>query len=205
VVDEELRRPRLGAYRVIDLYLDSADDNTQRARLGAELRFLREAKGLRADVAAKSSGMSESYLRMIERGDRQPPPSRLVALLETLGWEQVEPPLSMDRFVRPETRAFTFSADDVTSRVALRFEEGAAVVLVRYRPEARYRMDPSRFRRLDSDTRAGDLPPDARRDLMLGALTRELAANPKLLRKLYAEYVERPANPDPASRGRDGE
>ncbi|WP_161864503.1 helix-turn-helix domain-containing protein [Pseudomonas yangonensis] len=49
----------------------------------AQLRALREAKGLSPEALARSVGISPHYLAMIESGERQPD----AAILRSLAWE----------------------------------------------------------------------------------------------------------------------
>ncbi|WP_212630772.1 helix-turn-helix transcriptional regulator [Pseudomonas sp. KB-10] len=49
----------------------------------AQLRALREAKGLSPEALARSVGISPHYLAMIETGERQPD----AAILRSLAWE----------------------------------------------------------------------------------------------------------------------
>jgi ribosome-binding protein aMBF1 (putative translation factor) len=53
----------------------------------AQLRSLREAKGLSAEALARSVGISPHYLGMIESGERQPDAAILRSLAWTLGLE----------------------------------------------------------------------------------------------------------------------
>ncbi|NJM08072.1 excinuclease ABC subunit UvrB [Candidatus Gracilibacteria bacterium] len=59
---------------------------------GTQLRTLREALNLSADVIAADAGLSRSALQLIETGKRRPQRPSLVALLDTLAaWSSVKP------------------------------------------------------------------------------------------------------------------
>ncbi|NVZ18325.1 helix-turn-helix domain-containing protein [Pseudomonas costantinii] len=55
----------------------------QDLRLLADLRGLREAKGLAVETLARTVGISPSYLGLIESGERQPD----AAIRRSLAWE----------------------------------------------------------------------------------------------------------------------
>ena len=55
----------------------------QELRPLADLRGLREAKGLAIETLARTVGISPSYLGLIERGERQPD----AAIRRSLAWE----------------------------------------------------------------------------------------------------------------------
>ncbi|SDU87323.1 helix-turn-helix domain-containing protein [Pseudomonas mucidolens] len=55
----------------------------QELRPLAQLRSLREAKGLAIEALARTVGISPSYLGLIERGERQPD----AAIRRSLAWE----------------------------------------------------------------------------------------------------------------------
>ncbi|WPO00052.1 helix-turn-helix transcriptional regulator [Pseudomonas sp. MUP55] len=55
----------------------------QNLRPLADLRQLREAKGLAIETLARTVGISPSYLELIERGERQPD----AAIRRSLAWE----------------------------------------------------------------------------------------------------------------------
>lgn len=174
----------------MDLYRDNADSDEQRSRLGSVLHQLRLNNELRVETVAMRADISQSYVRMIERGERQPSPQKLLAFLGAVGFI----PAAANTGTGPqggpdELGKYRHHYDPARGQVRACLDSDGTQLVVTYRrprlPDEAFTVPALAGYGRDYD----DLPPAMKNDVMLAQLMCALVSDSQLVARLYDENI----------------